>query len=354
MKFIHIADIHLGMIPDKGMAWSEKRAKELWHTFQAVIEQCEKEKIDILLIAGDLFHRQPLKRELLEVSYLFSSLTHTKVVFIAGNHDYIKKDSGYKTIAWSENVTFLGEKQLSYVDIPEINTRVWGFSYWEKEILDSDYDDIDKNIIVKDRYNILLAHGGDKTHIPINYNRVVAKGFDYVALGHIHKPYLFAKETGVVASKIAYAGSLEPLNITETGKHGYIKGSIDENGTRISFIPIAKREYISLQVKINEHTTQIAFRNGIKKIIETNGVNNIYRITVVGEKIQGVTWTKDFLDGIGNIIEVVDETKLSLNIDELLEENKDNAIGLFIQKMKEKNHSEKAMEYGLLALLNND
>ena len=41
---------------------------------------CEEEQTELLLIAGDLFHRQPLLRELKEVDYLFGSLTKTQVV----------------------------------------------------------------------------------------------------------------------------------------------------------------------------------------------------------------------------------------------------------------------------------
>ena len=89
MKFIHIADVHLGVHPDAGTAYTEKRPKEIWDTFERIIGICQKEQTDLLLIAGDLFHRQPLLRELKEVNYLFSALTHTKVVLIAGNHDFV-------------------------------------------------------------------------------------------------------------------------------------------------------------------------------------------------------------------------------------------------------------------------
>ena len=102
MKFIHIADVHLGVHPDAGTAYTEKRPKEIWDTFERIIGICQKEQTDLLLIAGDLFHRQPLLRELKEVNYLFSALTHTKVVLIAGNHDYIRRDSYYPTFPWSE------------------------------------------------------------------------------------------------------------------------------------------------------------------------------------------------------------------------------------------------------------
>src|SRR5699024_4239330 len=77
MRFIHIADVHLGAQPDAGPLYSRQRPRELWETFEHVLHICEEEQTDLLLIAGDLFHRQPLVRELKEVDYLFSELTHT-------------------------------------------------------------------------------------------------------------------------------------------------------------------------------------------------------------------------------------------------------------------------------------
>ena len=85
MKFIHIADVHLGAQPEAAV-YSQSRGRELWESFEKILGVCEDERTDLLLIAGDLFHRQPLVRELKEVNYLFSELTATKVVLIAGNH----------------------------------------------------------------------------------------------------------------------------------------------------------------------------------------------------------------------------------------------------------------------------
>ena len=67
MKFIHIADVHLGMVPDSGKPWSKDRAEEIWKTFRKVMQICNREKTDLLLVAGDLFHGQPGKKDLKEV-----------------------------------------------------------------------------------------------------------------------------------------------------------------------------------------------------------------------------------------------------------------------------------------------
>ena len=77
MHFFHIADVHLGAAPDAGFPWGARRKEEIWTSFRRLIGKAREEETDLLLIAGDLFHRQPLLRELKEVNYLFSTLPHT-------------------------------------------------------------------------------------------------------------------------------------------------------------------------------------------------------------------------------------------------------------------------------------
>ena len=59
MRFMHIADVHLGMKPDSGYPWSDKRASEIFETFTKIIDICNEDNIELLIIAGDLFHKQP-------------------------------------------------------------------------------------------------------------------------------------------------------------------------------------------------------------------------------------------------------------------------------------------------------
>ena len=100
MKFIHTADIHWGMVPDSDRPWGKKREQAIRLTFQAIIEDARDSRADLLLISGDLFHRQPLARDLKEVNYLFSTIPGTRVVIIAGNHDRIRKSSALLSFSW--------------------------------------------------------------------------------------------------------------------------------------------------------------------------------------------------------------------------------------------------------------
>ena len=183
MRFIHTGDIHLGATPESKKGWAKSRGDEIWHTFERLIKRIKEEPVDLFIIAGDLFHRQPLLRELKEVDYLFSTIPETKIVLCAGNHDAMKKGSFYEGYQWSDNVIFLGDRNIEKVEIEELNTCVYGLSYHQTEIREALYD----RIIVDrpDMINILVAHGGDEKHIPMNRKKIAMSGFDYVAMGHI-------------------------------------------------------------------------------------------------------------------------------------------------------------------------
>ena len=134
MRFIHIADVHLGMQPDAGFPWSEERGEAIWESFRRIIRLAGRET-DFLLIAGDLFQRQPLLRELKEVNDLFASIPETIVVLIAGNHDYVKRESFYRGFDWADNVVMLLSPEPECVEVPKKRTAVYGCSYDKKEIL---------------------------------------------------------------------------------------------------------------------------------------------------------------------------------------------------------------------------
>ena len=90
MKFIHIADVHWGARPEREQTFGRIREQEIKETFQRVIDHANKQQVDLLLIAGDLFDQPPTQQELREVDYLLSRLNHTRTVLIAGNHDHLE------------------------------------------------------------------------------------------------------------------------------------------------------------------------------------------------------------------------------------------------------------------------
>ena len=160
MKFIHMADVHLGVQPDKGKPWSEARQQEIKDTFVKVIENAEAKQVDLLLIAGNLFHMPPSEGMLRDVDYILSKLTKTKTIIIAGSNDYMKPDSAMANYKFSSKTICLSADKISNVYMKDLNTCVTGFSYNDKE----NEDDILNHIkpAKQGAFNILLALGGDE------------------------------------------------------------------------------------------------------------------------------------------------------------------------------------------------
>ena len=347
MKFIHLADIHLGAVPDRGCRWSEEREGEIWETFRRVITGIRNDPVDFLFIAGDLFHRQPLLRELKEVDYLFSTIPATRVYLTAGNHDYIRKNSFYKAFTWSENVTFFEKAEVTCVKAEDLDVYIYGNSYHKKEIKEQIYADV--RPVEEEGIHILLAHGGDDKHVPIDYRALSAAGFDYVALGHIHKP------ATLYPNQMAYPGSLEPLDRTETGAHGYIEGSIEGGQVHIEFVPFACRSYFNLGLNVKEDSTQYDLEDLLKREIEKRGRQHIYRITLKGRRAPELILLPERMKDLGNILEIRDETRPAYQLAELEKQYSGTLIGSYIAHFRELEHmtetEEKALYYGLQALL---
>lgn len=346
MKFIHIADVHLGMIPDAGQPWGVERAEEIWETFRNVIQVCNKEQVDLLLIAGDLFHGQPQRKDLKEADYLFSTLAHTKVVLIAGNHDYVQRGSAYMNFQWNERVTFLAGENLQTVEFPELETSVTGFSYHSRKA--------DGAVLAgirpprRARYEILLAHGGEGSCCPMDYAQLGMAGFDYVALGHIHKPNIWD------GYSMAYSGSLEPTDCNDKGERGYIRGTITASGTSYSLVPFSARQYIHIRGTVRPGNTAGSISDRLNKAIAYYGLKNLYVITLTGYYDPACPLDVKELRLDGNIVKLTDETAPDYDLEALQREHMDDVIGMFIASL----HTEpadpirrKAIYYGLQALL---
>lgn len=346
MKVIHTADLHLGAEPEKGAVWAENRGKELWETLERLIMYTEKSKAELLLIAGDLFHRQPLLRELKEVNYLFSSLTQTKVIIIAGNHDYIKQDSYYRSFEWCRQVSFLKSTGIECRDFPELNLSVYGGSYYSKEETEPVYN----RIVVTDtkRVNILLGHGGDEKHRPYDLMRLQESSFDYIALGHIHKG------GELVKNRIVQAGCLEPADRTDTGVKGFYEGEITKEGVRMEFVPFAKRSYLPIEIMVTSQDTVLSVTRRIQEAIEKSGRQNMYCVTLMGQRDQVIQFTKENFEELGNIVSFDDRTRPDYDIEELYQANQNNVLGWYMKEFMNKqelNETERqALDYGIRAL----
>ena len=309
MKFIHTADVHWGMEPDSDKPWSRERAQAIKDTFTQVITRARDLEVDFLFISGDLFHRQPLQRDLKEINYLFSTIPAVHVVMIAGNHDRIRSNSAVLSFSWCPNVTFLMNEEMDHVYFSDCNTDVHGFSYHTAEIRENRIDHVE--VPFDGRIHVLLAHGGDATHLPFDKNALAVSGFSYIALGHIHKPGI------LVENKAAFAGSPEPLDKTETGIH------------------------VELEDKISQE-------------IEKRGRQNIYRFRIRGMRDPETEFDLENLTSKFRIVEILDESEPQYDFSALFAEHPSDMIGFYIRALQKPDMSsveKKALYYGIHALL---
>lgn len=356
MKFVHTADIHMGMHFSKSSfgRLAKTRREEIKETFFRLIDYVRKENIELLIIAGDLFEETSIEiDDLKEVDYKFKQIPDTTVLIVAGNHDPLTKHSVYNMIEWSKNVIIFGT-EISFVEIERLNVRIYGLS-WDRKLIDKPLlDEIrisDKNYI-----NILIAHGDTyqtSNYLPINKNVLKESDFHYVALGHIHKPTF-------ISENIAYSGSLEPLDFSETGKHGFIIGDIDTNYREINFVPFSKRQFYVKDLEIDQYANNEVVKDLIMEQIVKNSKDDFYRFKLKGYHDPEIHFKcnklMEFFYNQDLYIEIIDETVPNYDLDIIQKENEDNIIGMYVKELLENSIEDeiahKALYVGLELLLN--
>ena len=347
MKFYHTADIHLGVIPDVGFPWSESRAEEIYDSFVRLTAQANLEKVDLLLISGDLFHRQPLKRELRALNDLFEGLCNTEVVFITGNRDYLREDSSYRTFRFGRNVHLLDGVQKKKVVFPKLHTAVYGVSFQDQKPEQLTYENLKPE--QDGLFSILLLHAGmDPGHVSLEVEKLEALGFDYVALGGDHEPKVYAE------NRIRCAGTLEPVRREDIGDHGFIEGNWQNNVLSTHFVSFALRNYHQVTLFSDRATTEDMLIGKLKEEIQRLGQRNFYRVEIRGVYAPGRRLVPEHFLESGNVVEFRDLSEPEFNLTELRKRHGRDIIGRYIDYFDQKDMDEqdkKALYIGLMALL---
>ena len=243
IKFIHTADIHLGKTYRTSADESERYEDFFW-VLGGIVTDAIAEKVDFVLIAGDLFHTgQILPRTFARTIETLQPLKDSAIPCIAveGNHDWIhRRDS----ISWMEALSQMGYIQLlrptrtenggyrfdpfdletgsgGHIEIKGLN--IYGLGYIGTQA-GNHVERICEAVTT--RNNILLFHVGVWTFSPVEIGNMkpeeampLSGTFDYIALGHGHKPYTIQNAAG---HPYAYnPGSPECVNF---GEERYDKG----------------------------------------------------------------------------------------------------------------------------------
>jgi len=222
-SFIHIADTHLGY-EQYGV---RQRFNDFSQAFWKIVEDAIVRKVDFVLIAGDLFHKRAI--DALTLIHAIEGLQKLKdwnipVIGIEGNHDrsfyrdgaswlqflcyqgYIKvlapimRDGAPEITPWQAD-TMLG----SYVDMLDGHLRVYGLQ-WQGSSTARSLEGLVKALQERRaeenaegvEYRLLMMHTGVDGEVPrvqglptLAQFQPLRECIDYLALGHVHKPYEF-------------------------------------------------------------------------------------------------------------------------------------------------------------------
>lgn len=215
------------------------------------------------------------------------------------------------------------------------------------------------NPLQNEKPNIMVMHaslaGGseeNREYNPVSETRLEDLGMDYVALGHIHKPYYNPEKT----QRVVYPGSLVSMGFDEPGEHGMIVGEIDENRKlEYRFIRLDETEFARMEQNVDN---LYAKEDLIEKLNELNlPENTLYEIVLVGNRNFEINKREIFKQITKpNILKIKDNTKLKYNLEEIKTEK--TLRGLFVQEMLKreedetytKEEIERAIEIGLNCL----
>lgn len=130
MKFAHLGDCHLG-------GWRHPELKELnLKSFQEAIVRCIKERVDFILIAGDLFDTAyPPIDTLGDVFHEFRRVKEANipVYLIAGSHDFSAAGKSFLDVlekaGFCKNVSLFDERDGKIILHPTIEKNVAIYGY---------------------------------------------------------------------------------------------------------------------------------------------------------------------------------------------------------------------------------
>ena len=235
-RFLHAADVHLdsplcGLERYEGAPVQEVRGATR-QALAALADCAVKEKVAFVLIAGDLYDGDwrdygtglVFVREMVRLRE-----ADIPVFVIAGNHDAQSQIT--KALRLPENVRlFPAEEPRTVVD-EDRGIAVHGQSFATRAVtedLSVRYPDP-----VSGLFNVGLLHTsadgreGHEPYAPSRPGALALKGYDYWALGHVHKREILHRDPWVV-----FCGNLQGRHIRETGPKGCTIVTVDSGKVR--------------------------------------------------------------------------------------------------------------------------
>jgi hypothetical protein len=223
-RFLHAADIHLDS-PMRGLEADPDAPAQLLReatrrAFCNLVCMAIEEKVAFVLIAGDLYDGDwqdyRTGRFFIEQAAKLADCG-IPLVMVAGNHDAASIITRHLRLP--DGRALLPHEQCGRIELDEPGVIIHGQSFPTPAVtqdLSRNYPDPAPGL-----FNIGLLHTalngrtGHDTYAPTSVAALVAKGYDYWALGHVH-----ARETVCRDPWIVFPGNLQGRHIRESGPKG--------------------------------------------------------------------------------------------------------------------------------------
>jgi len=318
-----------------------------------------KNGIDLVLLAGDLFDSGSVFAETVEQLSAALGRMEARVFIAPGNHDWYGPGSLWERVDWPENVHIFRENRLTAAEAG--NVVVYGAAFTGMEQAEGLLTGF--TAPEDGKVHIGLLHGeidpAERRYGPVRGEEISASGLSYLALGHIHKrmePKRYGK------TLCAWPGCLEGRGFDELGEKGFYQGSIGDDGkVTVTFVPFAWRRYERLEVDVTGQEP----RRAVEAALPEDTARHLYRITLTGETGEGgvnLAALEEALEDRFYALELRDATRMAEDIWQRAEE--DSLRGLFLRNLREQWQSAKteeerervtrAVRFGLAALDHRD
>ena len=343
LRFLHTADIHLDS-PLKGLESHEDAPVEeirgaTRRAFDNCIELAIDEAVDFLLIAGDLYD---VDWKDYNTGLFFASRmgklnrAGIAVFIVSGNHDAANQIT--KTMPLPENVTLFSAKKPASIHLDELGVIIHGQSYLSRAVTENlalHYPQYKPGY-----FNIGLLHTsltgreGHEDYAPCTLDDLKSKGYDYWALGHVHKRELLADDPWVV-----FPGNIQGRHIRETGIKGATLVTVEDGRiTDVQEVELDVLRWATCRVDLSECETTNHIHDAVRhafelKLAQANGKPLALRLVLTGhcpvhaELLERTAeWTEQFR-GIGAALgevwleKVKFQTKRAVSLDEVAEAN---------------------------------
>ncbi|MGH6842557.1 MAG: metallophosphoesterase family protein [Methylocella sp.] len=238
--------------------------------FDNLVALAIEEECRLIVIAGDIFDGQ--WRDYRTGLFFVDRMRRlrgagVRVVIIAGNHD--AENCFANRLEYSDNVKRMSQRHPESFLIEELGVAVHGQSFPQRDVVDNIA--IEYPSPVPGRFNIGLLHtacgGSEGPHVkyaPCTVAQLVNHGYQYWALGHIHKRQELAK-----APYIVYPGNLQGRSVKETGPKGAtLVEVIDGDVARIVHCPLDVVRWAAEDVTVAGMETREALLTAVRERVE--------------------------------------------------------------------------------------